>query len=161
MMNRFIITALSVFCLLASACKKDKQAKEPDNLYLTATKDNTNWITNWHTYADVDAAKNYVLVGINKEENINIRLTVNSSNQYVLVEDKTVFYITVGQDAIVARYTPDNSAGNTVNVTNHDIKNALIEGNFNIKFKKISGADTYPATVNFTDGKFRMSKAYD
>jgi hypothetical protein len=160
-MKTLTLMALSVLCLLTCACKKDKQQKEVSNLYLTANKDNANWVTTWHTFAEIGGAKNYRLIGNKGEEHLNIGVTTNSLNQYVLVSDKTEFYITVGQDVLVARYILDESASNTIDVTNYDMKRVIMEGNFKLTFKRVTGQDSYPTTVTFTNGKFRVSKAYD
>jgi hypothetical protein len=160
-MNKFILTVLSALCLFACACKKDKQQKKASDLYLTANKDNANWVTNWHTFGEVGGAKNYQLIGNKGEEHLYIKLTMNNLNQFVLDNDKTEFHITIGLDAVAARYVLDNGTTNTVNVTNYDAKSVIMEGNFQLKFKKLSGLDGYPATVTFTDGKFKVSKAYD
>jgi len=159
-MKRFILIALSAICLFASACKKDKQTKQ-DEMYLTATKDNAKWVTNWHTFGEVDSAKNFIILGSKGEEHLRIRLTTNSLNQIIMDAAKTELHITIGLDAVAARYVLDNSATNTVNITNYDAKSVIMEGNFQLKFKKLSSLDGFPATVTFTDGKFKVSKAYD
>lgn len=160
-MNKFILTVLSALCLLACACKKDNQKKEASDLYFTANKDNVSWVSTGHSFAEVGGAKNFYLGGNKGEEHLTIRMTMNSLNEYVLVTDKTEFLITVGQDAGVARYVLDEQAANTINITNYDMKKVIMEGNFKLTFKKATGLDGYPATVTFTDGKFKLSKAYD
>jgi len=159
-MKKLILIVLSAICLFASACKKDKQTKK-DEMYLTATKDNAKWVTNWHTFGEVDGAKNYILLGTKGEEHLRVRVTTNSLNQFVLDTEKTEFHITIGLDAVAARYILDESTENIVDITNYDTRRVIMEGNFKLKFKKLSGLDGYPATVTFTDGKFKVSQAYD
>lgn len=159
-MKRFTLIALAVFLLLIYSCKKDKQENQKEETYFTADKDNVNWGSKPGTFAEL-AAKDYYMTGHKGEERLVINMSTNSLNQYVLVNAKTEYYITIGRDAVVASYTPDETANNTIKVTNYDMKKVIMTGEFDIRFKKVTGGDSYPATVAFTNGKFKLATATD
>ncbi|WP_295770842.1 DUF6252 family protein [uncultured Mucilaginibacter sp.] len=152
-----VLATLSMFII---SCKKDKDNEQKQDFYFTADKNNEKWVAQFVAFGE-NGAKNYVLVGNKLEEHLRINITTNSLNQYVVIAPKTEFIITIGQDAVVARYILDEDATNKVNVTSYDTTKVIMKGNFNIYLKKVTGDNTYPATINFSSGNFKLTKAYD
>ncbi|MVN92591.1 hypothetical protein [Mucilaginibacter aquatilis] len=159
-MRKLALVVFAVLSVIIGSCRKDSKPIEKQDFYFTANKNNESWVAQFVAFGE-NGAKNYVLVGNKLEEHFRINITTNSLNQYVVIAPKTEFIITVGQDAVVARYILDEDATNKVNVTSYDTTKVIMKGNFNIYLKKVTGDNNYPATINFSSGNFKLTKAYD
>jgi hypothetical protein len=177
-MKKFTLIILALVTVFTISCKKDKDVRKNSDYYLSANKNNASWTSpSFNGQATTSSSQqltagvypiqnsyytkpsdNEIIVVANVgEEHLYIYLLESSPNAYQLNKAKTSFYITVGQDAVSAKYVLDESQTNTANITNINISKKTISGNFILNFKKANGHESYPTTIAFTDGKFHLT----
>jgi len=173
-MKRLTFVVLALVAVFTISCKKEKNMPKNDEYYLSAVKDNFAW--NSPSFNGQSAASNmlagapfrnsyYLITPDNEilvvanvgEEHLSVYFTSVSPNSYQLNKSKTIFNITIGQDAVSANYVLDESKTNTANITNVNVAKKAINGNFVLNFKKANGFESYPATIAFTNGKFYLT----
>lgn len=160
MKNKFTFTVLVLLSTLIFACKKDTQITGYNNYYFRAQNNSSLWDATQGAYLTPSNNKLDTLTffGSKGEEHLSVIIYKNSTDQYKLDLTKTKFYTTVGQDAVASSYLLDSTAANKLNF-NISTQNQIAAGNFNLSFKKVSGADSFPATVVFTEGEFILPRA--
>ena|GEM_PF-3993027 len=177
-MKKFTFIILALVTVFTISCKKDKDARKNSDYYLSANKNNASWTSPsfgeqattsssqqiaanvfpiQNSYYTKPSYNELVVVANVGEEHLYINLFASSPNAYQFDKTKTKFYITVGQDAISARYVLDENKTNTANITDINISKKTIRGNFILNFKKANGHESYPTTIAFTDGKFFLT----
>jgi hypothetical protein len=176
-MKRITLITLTLLTFFTFSCKKDKNVRIDNDFYISANKDNVAWISKFQNnttmpsnnglslagasqfpncYYSTPSSNELLLIGNAGEEHLRINFTASNPNQYQLDKTKTKFIITVGQDVVVANYVLDEGKSNIANITNINTSNYIVSGNFMLHFKKASGHESYPTTIVFTDGKFRL-----
>jgi len=159
-MKKLTLITLVLFALLAASCTKNAPmdcCMAPAAPYFNAEKDSKSWIGLPEAFKT--STDSLTITGRKTEENLLIRIKYTGKGNYVLNSHQGKYYMTVGQDVMVAEYILDDTAPNTLEVTEYDTTKGFISGKFSITLKKIYGNpnEAYPATIKFLNGTFRQT----
>ncbi|GAA4325226.1 hypothetical protein GCM10023149_27400 [Mucilaginibacter gynuensis] len=155
------VTLLLLLATLAiTACKKEKRAccvlPPGAEFYLAGKQGDSTWFGKPTAVFYNDSLNVYAGHG---EQHMNIRIKFTGKGKYSLNNTNAIYYVTVGQDVIVANYWADNTADNWITVTNYDKANNIITGDFNLSFVPVRTPiqAMYSFYINISKGKFRVA----
>jgi len=159
-MKKLTLITLVLFALFAASCTKKAPmdcCMAPAAPYFNAEKDSKSWIGLPEAFKT--STDSLTITGRKTEENLLIRIKYTGKGNYVLNSHQGKYYMTVGQDVMVAEYILDDTAPNILEVTEYDTTKGFISGKFSITLKKIYGNpnEAYPSTIKFLNGTFRQT----
>jgi hypothetical protein len=149
----FLIAAIAILAI-SFGCKNNKCCTPPkETNTIVALKNNAEWRTDGYL-TQYHARKDTVLLwGTKGDESLTMQFK-KTGDGYTLIDAH--FTILLGGDVIMATYILDTSKSNTFStITN---TNDLMEGTFELNFKLTYGygTNTYPGTVVFKGGQFKI-----
>lgn len=151
-MKRFALSSALLFCLLATACKKDKQKATAN---ISAEINMKSWATAQVNtgFKPLETKDTLFIYAHNGEENLVIAVKQKGAGTYSANEFKAYYYITVGLDAVTNRYVSATDAGNQLTIIEYNEATQTIKGNFSFVLNRAyPGGTGTPATVKFTNG---------
>jgi hypothetical protein len=154
-MKKGIIMLLIAFVFLGNGCKKEEESKIPKWSKITALKDGEQWEIKGYAYMDNDG--NLGIVGSDwstSGENMVINNIPPEIGNHAELIGWNFYY---GHSGIIARYNPDKSADNVLEIKNIDLGNMEITGIFKLSFiRHIGPEEIYPPAISFTNGNFKL-----
>jgi len=146
----FLIAAIALMAT-SFGCKKTNCCVLPEETNaIIALKGSDEWRTTGYLFKYNTRTDTVAVVGSKGRDNLTITIK-KSGNKYVMIE--ATFYDLTG-DIINADYALDTSKTNSFETTTSTSE--LLEGKFNLYFKLVHGDSTYPKTVVFKNGLFRI-----
>jgi len=90
------------------------------------------------------------------EEVLGMKIKFEGAGTYILKNNQSWYYSTVGGDVIVSEYKLAENQNGKLIITSYDSTRNAIEGSFDILLKKkMSNPENNIDSLHFTDGKFR------
>ena len=135
---------------VAFGCKRNDCCLPPETNSVVALKGNNEWRTTGYLFKQ-NTRKDTVIFSASKEQEHLVIHLKKSGSGYVMI-DAGLYNLT--GDIVNADYVLDASKSSSFNtLTSTD---DLLEGEFTLYFKLNHGGTTYPSTVIFKNGIFRV-----
>lgn len=153
-MKKLILICASSLLIITACTKKDCYVLPPHASFIIAEKGGEKWA------AAPEALKigtdSMAITGRENEAQLSIRIKFTGKGNYTLKGTQAKYYITVGQDAMVAEYVLDTNAANKLEVFNYDTNKGIIDGTFSLTLKKVyaNPENAYPNQIKFLNGQF-------
>jgi hypothetical protein len=129
-MKKLILICLS-FVLILTACTKETKmccVLPPSEPFIIADKGSDKW------QAEPEILKigadSIAITGKENEARLSLHIKFTGKGNYALKDKQPTYYLTVGQDVMVAEYVLDTNAANKLEVFNYDSNKALLTALF-------------------------------
>ena len=156
-MKKLLFISLASISLFASSCKKG-QADYPAccamNIpsSIVAEKNSVAWIGRAEAFRV--NADTIAISGRQTEQMLTMKIKFTGKGIYPLRAGQATHYLTVGGDVSVAEYVVDDTAVNTLEITEYNDTRQYIKGKFSLTMKLAYANGNYPATIKFDKGTF-------
>ncbi|OCX50351.1 hypothetical protein BEL04_21425 [Mucilaginibacter sp. PPCGB 2223] len=166
-----LLSVLIVACLIFSInCTKVDNKEHPvccvlpqPAAFIFAQKNGVSWSAIAYNAAIVqDSLK--ITGHMDDTEVLGITIKYNGTGQYTLTGNQVYYHNTTSpMVALVnlSNYTLDNTAANTLSISNYDSSANTVSGTFSIVLTKTYGAPNtgFPQNINFLNGNFKLPLA--
>ncbi|MBJ7882878.1 DUF6252 family protein [Gelidibacter salicanalis] len=148
-----ILVLLLLISFVIISCGDDDNLDEPN--YISSKIDEVNW--DGVPEININHVNDTLtLLGSGNEQVIVFKIKFNGVGTYNLSGSQASYYTTIGGDVITSLYTLDENFSSQITVTNYNLEENIVKGNFELLLlKKWSNPENNVNSLGFTNGQFR------
>jgi len=96
-----------------------------------------------------------IFLGIGNEQVVVFKIKFEGEGSYLLQGQQSIFYTTVGQDALTSQFILDNGKDSRVTITDYDAETGSLTGSFELTLaQEWSNPEIDTQTIIFSNGRF-------